>query len=206
MEDGSPIDSLLVELGIFNSAVSKKVSQFQEYLLKVNQKINLVSRSNSAAVVDDLIFDSLSMLKHIRYSDGARLLDIGSGAGFPWIIHKIVVPGLAVVSVDSNRKKIEFQRNAARLLELSGCEFHAERVESVAGLGADYAIAKAFGAVGLIGSLAGPHLKSGGWLILPRIGSESTPTTPAGFILVEKHEYVSTRAGRVSNLHIFRKI
>lgn len=203
--DGS-IASLIAELGLSVAETAGQIAQFREYLLKVNLKINLVSRSNSESVVDDLIFDSLSMLKHIRYSDGLKLLDIGSGAGFPWIIHKIANPSLVVATIEANRKKVEFQRVAARLLGFKDCVFYAERAEDVDSLGVDYVTAKAFGSVALIGALAGPHLNSGGQLVLPRIGGEGLISAPVGFALVASHEYKSTSAGRISNLHIFKKI
>ncbi|MGB5107919.1 MAG: 16S rRNA (guanine(527)-N(7))-methyltransferase RsmG [Candidatus Zixiibacteriota bacterium] len=197
---------MIAELGLRAAKTAAQIAQFREYVQKVNLKINLVSRANSESVVDDLIFDSLSMLKHLRYSDGAKLLDIGSGAGFPWVIHKIANPSLVVATIDANRKKVEFQRAAARLLGFKDCAFYAERAENVASLGVDYATAKAFGSVELIGSLAGPHLKSGGQLVLPRSGGEGPITAPTGFALVASHVYKSTSAGRISNLHIFKKI
>lgn len=206
MVDANPISSLLIELGIECTKVEGQISKLREYLLEVNRKINLISRVNSTEVVDDLIFDSLSMLRHIQYPDGARLLDFGSGAGFPWVIHKIVVPRLEIVSIDSNRRKIEFQRNAARLLGFEACQFHAARVEDVDGLNVEFAIAKAFGSVELIADLARPHLQTGGRLLLPRIGDEESIATPAGFASNGSHAYVSSVKGRLSNLIIFTKI
>ena len=206
MVDANPISSLLIELGKENTKVEGQISQFREYLLEVNRKINLISRVNSTEVVDDLIFDSLSMLRHIQYPNGARLLDFGSGAGFPWVIHKIVVPKLEIVSIDSNRRKIEFQRNAARALGFDACQYHAARVEDVNRLDVEFAIAKAFGSVELIAELARPHLQPGGRLLLPRIGDEGSIETPAGFAPANSHGYVSSVKGRLSNLIIFTKI
>ena len=206
MVDANPISSLLIELGIECTKVEGQISKLREYLLEVNRKINLISRVNSTEVVDDLIFDSLSMMRHIQYPDGASLLDFGSGAGFPWVIHKIVVPKLEIVSIDSNRRKIEFQRNAARLLGFQACQFHAARVEDVDGLNVEFAIAKAFGSVELIADLARPHLQTGGRLLLPRIGDEGSIATPAGFASAGSHEYVSSVKGRISNLIVFTKI
>jgi 16S rRNA (guanine527-N7)-methyltransferase len=169
MSAASPFTAALSRLGLDNSDdVLAQIAQFKDYLLAVNRKINLVSRQNSPQVIDDLICDSLAMLEHIRYSPNARLLDIGSGAGFPWIIHKIVHPWLRVISVDANSRKIEFQRAAARRLDLRDCELRCARVESLPPQGADCCIAKAVGSVDLLCKLAQPHLASGGKLILPR--------------------------------------
>jgi 16S rRNA (guanine527-N7)-methyltransferase len=183
-----------------------KLEQFKAYLLEVNQRINLVSRQGSSKLVDELIADSLAMLEYAGYDHDARLLDIGSGAGFPWIVHKIARPDLQVVTVDSNQRKIEFQRAAARLLALADCEFHAARVESLQPLNVDYCIAKAFGSVELICRLAAIHLKPAGRLLLPRSASESFPVDAAasfGFVMEQESSYDAV--GRPAKLVVMRR-
>ena len=96
---------LLKLLSLGNSAVESQIVIFRDYLIEVNQHVNLVSRNKTEFVIGDLIFDSLAMLPLIEYPEGALLLDIGSVAGFPWIIHKIVRPDLRLVTVDSNLRK-----------------------------------------------------------------------------------------------------
>lgn len=181
-----------------------KLKTFRSYLTEVNSRINLVSRIDTAAVVLEQIYDSVAVLKLAGYTNSAHLLDIGSGAGFPWIIHKIVRPDLRVTSVDSNRRKIEFQRSAARKLGLADCEFVADRIENLRPVDADYATAKAFGTVELISAVAGPHLKSGGRLILPRIASEPNVDAPIGFVVENALEYRSL-SDRLSKLLILKK-
>lgn len=182
----------------------EKLRTFQNYLIEVNSRINLVSRIDTTSVVLEQIHDSLAILKSIDYEHKTWLLDIGSGAGFPWIIHKIIRPDLRVTTVDSNRRKIEFQRSAARKLDFSNCEFVASRIENVKPIGAEYATAKAFGTVELIAALAGPHLRAGGKLILPRIGSEPIPAAPSGFVLEAAIEYAGLDT-RLSRLLILKK-
>ena len=75
---------------ISDQTLQELLEKFKAHLLDVNRKINLVSRHDSSKVVDDLIADSLAILKLIDYPHSAKVLDVGSGAGFPWIVHKIV--------------------------------------------------------------------------------------------------------------------
>jgi 16S rRNA (guanine527-N7)-methyltransferase len=182
------------------------IEKFKAHLLDVNRKINLVSRQDSPKVVDSLIADSLAILKLIDYPLSASVLDFGSGAGFPWIIHKIVRQDLQVISVDSNQRKIEFQRESARMLGLNQCVFHAARVETIAELDVDFCIAKAFGSVELICELIARHLNVSGKLVLPRSAKEVTDALAVkalGFVVESDIEYEA--AGKRAKLLVLRK-
>jgi 16S rRNA (guanine527-N7)-methyltransferase len=182
------------------------LEKFKAHLLDVNRKINLVSRQDSSKVVDDLIADSLVILKLIDYPHSAMVLDIGSGAGFPWIIHKIIRQDLQIISVDSKQRKIEFQRESARILGLKQCTFHAARIETLAELNADFCIAKALGSVDLICKLAVRHVKTSGKLVLPRSAKEVIDVIAVealGFVVAGNTEYEA--AGRVAKLLVLRK-
>jgi 16S rRNA (guanine527-N7)-methyltransferase len=182
------------------------LEKFKAHLLEVNRKINLVSRHDSSKVVDDLITDSLAILELIDYPHSAKVLDVGSGAGFPWIVHKIVRQDLQIISVDSNQRKIEFQRESARILGLKQCVFHAARVETIAGLDADFCIAKALGSVEMICEMAARHLKTSGKLVLPRSAKEvmdAVAVEALGFVVESDTEYKA--AGRVAKLLVLQK-
>lgn len=189
-----------------NAAIESQIALFRDYLLEVNQHVNLVSRNQTESVVGELIYDSLAMLSLIDYPEGTLLLDIGSGAGFPWVIHKIVRPDLRIVTVDSNQRKIEFQKSAVRKLGFADCQFLWKRVEEVSPIGCDVAIAKAFGSLELICGLALPHIKTSGKLVLPRIAGEVIKHEPAGFAVEKIQDYQSSSSGRLSNLLTLKKI
>jgi 16S rRNA (guanine527-N7)-methyltransferase len=191
---------------IIDQTHQELLGKFKAHLLEVNRKINLVSRRDSSEVVDGLIADSLAILELIDYPQSAKVLDIGSGAGFPWIVHKITRPDLQIISVDSNQRKIEFQRESARLLGLKQCVFYAARVETLAELDADFCIAKALGSVEMVCGLAARHLKASGKLILPRSATEAIDTDAVaaiGFYVESDHEYEA--AGRPAKLLVLRK-
>ena len=102
--------------------------------------------------------------------DATRLLDLGSGAGFPALPLKLVCPALEVVSVDAVGKKIAFQRHVARTLRLTGFSAVHGRAEDLPGTplcaaGFDVVTARALGSLPLLARLAAPCLVPGGRLI-----------------------------------------
>ena len=78
-------------------------------MLRWNRSRNLTAITDRDEVLEKHLVDSLTLLPFARQAK--RLLDIGSGAGFPALPLKIVCPELAVVSVDAVGKKIDFQRH-----------------------------------------------------------------------------------------------
>jgi 16S rRNA (guanine527-N7)-methyltransferase len=102
--------------------------------------------------------------------DEERLLDIGSGGGFPGIPLKIARPGLKIVSIDSVQKKIAFQRHVSRMLGLTDFEPLPLRAEAVPGSlayggGFDVVVSRAFSSLAAFASLARPCMAPGGKII-----------------------------------------
>ena len=99
-------------------------------LILWNRKINLTAITDSHDIAIKHFLDALAPAKFI--SDGARLLDIGSGGGFPGIPLKIVKPSLAVLLIDGARKKVNFLKQVLRILGLEDIEARQIRSESLA--------------------------------------------------------------------------
>jgi 16S rRNA (guanine527-N7)-methyltransferase len=78
--------------------------EFNNLVMEWNRKINLVSRKKSD--VFDLINDSRVFLDYIDFSLNPKILDLGTGGGFPGIVIKIHHPEIIVILVDSIMKKI----------------------------------------------------------------------------------------------------
>jgi 16S rRNA (guanine527-N7)-methyltransferase len=105
-------------LGIsLNDAQLDKFSVYHKELLNWNEKINLVSEKSAKDLVSRHFLDSLTALRFID-KQNARVLDIGSGAGFPGIPLKIACPSLKVYLLESNRKKTSFLKYIIRKLQL----------------------------------------------------------------------------------------
>lgn len=134
-------------------------------LLRWNPRRNLTAITARDEVLEKHLVDSLTLLPFARQS--TRLLDIGSGAGFPALPLKIVCPELEVVSVDAVGKKIDFQRHVVRTLGLQGFTALHARVESLTDyhVGFDLVTARALCSLAELVALAEPFLTSDGRLV-----------------------------------------
>lgn len=155
------------ELGLDLSAGdSDRLDLFAEELKRWNRKINLTAITDDQGIAVKHLVDSLSLLQVV---DGAgRLLDIGSGGGFPSIPVKIVRPDLEIVSVDSVVKKISFQKQAARLLGFTGFTALHVRAETLAAeyeASFDWVVSRAFSDIPSFLGMALPVLKPEGRIV-----------------------------------------
>jgi 16S rRNA (guanine527-N7)-methyltransferase len=110
----------------------RELDLFDRYyreLLIWNEKMNLVSVRTPEEIVIKHFVDSLTPMPYIIAPQG-RLLDIGSGGGFPGIPLKIARPALQVSFLEASRKKSSFLRHLIRQLPLSRAVVIHARVES----------------------------------------------------------------------------
>jgi len=111
----------------------RELSLFAVYhreLLTWNTKFNLFSVRSDQDIVIKHFIDSLTLLPYIK-NEAFRILDIGSGAGFPGIPLKIVLSSLKVSLLESSRKKSSFLKHVIRSLGLTDAVVINSRAESV---------------------------------------------------------------------------
>jgi len=134
-------------------------------LLKWNQKINLTAIKDPEEIAIKHFADSVAPANMIP--DHARLLDIGSGGGFPGIILKVINPSLKVTLIDASRKKVSFQKQVIRILSLKEIDAHHIRAEELAKTvnRFDVVICRAFSALDMFISMGIPLLAEHGALI-----------------------------------------
>lgn len=203
------LQTILAELAFPEQPLLDQLRRFREILLSANQHINLISRRDSEKVLLNLISDSLTLMRLLNYEPGGTLLDLGSGAGFPWIPQKLVQPDLKIISVESNRRKLEFQRSVVRELKLESCRLEPFRLEELPPQDADYLIAKAVSDIEELVLLAASNLRPGGLLVLPRGLSEPEPHSEQyrdEFEIVLVQQYAPPTPAAEANLLILRKI
>lgn len=110
-----------------------QVHQFRLYseeILKWNEKISLTGARTGEEIVRHILI-SLAFLKFLGASPEARVLDWGSGVGFPGIPLKIACHGLKMDLVESRSKRVSFLKNIIRALGLSGIRCHLARCEDL---------------------------------------------------------------------------
>ena len=110
----------------------KQIRNFSCYLsllLSWNAKFNLTAIRSPAAIVRLHFIDSLALAPFI--SPNGRILDVGSGAGFPGIPLKIYAPKKKLLLVEAQRRKANFLREVVRSLHLTGVEVVEGRAEKL---------------------------------------------------------------------------
>jgi 16S rRNA (guanine527-N7)-methyltransferase len=125
------------------SLTPAQVDRFRIYrdeLLRWGARMNLTALRSAEAIVGDGFLDSLACAALIG-SGVARVLDLGSGAGFPGLPLALVRPAVAFTLVEASRKKTTFLRHIVRALGLANAEVVLGRAEA---LGTDPALAGAF--------------------------------------------------------------
>lgn len=96
-----------------------------------NSRINLIASAESVTdIVIKHFLDSLTLIPCIPFPDG-RLIDIGTGGGFPGIPLKIALNSLKVTLLEASRKKVSFLKSLRRLLNLQDMKILNERVEDL---------------------------------------------------------------------------
>jgi len=200
------------ELGIALSI--EQVNLFFVYLAELrkwNKKINLTAIIEERDTVIKHLLDSLSYLKAFTPAPGIRLLDMGSGAGFPAIPLKIAAPEISITMVESVKKKASFLRHIVRTLPLTGADILDIRMEELpdsAHSSFDIVTARAFAEMPEALGHGVKFLKPGGLMILSR-GPEETLSEQeqanAGVKVEQRLELVLPHSDYKRMIWVFKK-
>jgi 16S rRNA (guanine527-N7)-methyltransferase len=123
-----------------DATLGRNLSAFVALFEKWNRGINLSAASTHEEIVKHVV-DSLHVVPFVR--DRTRVLDVGSGGGFPVVIAAICLPGVAFTSLEPVHKKHAFLRTAARELGVRNLDPRAERLEDHAVRDYDAAMSRA---------------------------------------------------------------
>ncbi len=166
-------DLVKEHLGITLS--EKQLSQFQilqDELMEWNEKINLTAIKDIRGIQEKHFFDSLTCFRGFE-GVPESLIDVGSGAGFPGLPIKIVLPELRLTLVESIDKKANFSRHIAEKLELTKVEVLSKRAEEVGRMpehreAYDIAIARAVAPAPTLAEYLLPLVKQGGRCLMQK--------------------------------------
>ena len=95
-----------------------KLEKFYQLLIEWNQKINLTRIVNEEEVYLKHFYDSLTIVKVIDLNEIQTLCDVGTGAGFPGIVLKIMYPNLNITLIDSLQKRVNYLNEIIKELDL----------------------------------------------------------------------------------------
>lgn len=100
----------------------EKLNKFYNLLIEWNKKINLTRIEEEEEVYLKHFYDSLTIAKVVDLSEIKTLCDIGTGAGFPGIVLKIIYPNLKITLIDSLQKRVNYLNEIIKDLGLDNIE------------------------------------------------------------------------------------
>lgn len=220
MEKQEFIKEIILKLKEINININEKESElfykFTNLLLEWNEKINLTAITDINDIILKHYVDSLTINKYIE--DNKKVIDIGTGAGFPGIPLKIINPDNKFILVDSLNKRINFLEIVKKELELQNVEMVHARVEDLAKNkeyreNCDIAISRAVANLSTLLEYMLPFVKENGLCICmkgPNIDEELVNAKKAIEVLggkIEKIENIKLPNSDIErNIIVLRKI
>lgn len=148
---------------------ARSFQTYMELLLEWNEKINLTAIKEPEEIVEKHFVDSLTLLSSCTVKQGARLIDVGTGAGFPGIPLKIMRPDIELTLLDSLNKRLNFLGAVCEALQLKSIRIHRRAEE--AGLDKkmresyDIVVARAVAPLNVLSEYCIPLVKMKGFFI-----------------------------------------
>ena len=149
---------------------AQQADQFQTYmelLLEWNEKINLTAITQPEEVVEKHFLDSLTLLSWGKLKQGAKVIDVGTGGGFPGLVLKILDPSIRLTLLDSLGKRIDWLQEVCEELGLHDVVCLKGRAEETARQKThreqyDVAVSRALASMPMLAELCIPYVKPGG--------------------------------------------
>jgi 16S rRNA (guanine527-N7)-methyltransferase len=152
------------------SLTPTQISAFETYqreLLDWNERMNLTAIRDVPGIQTKHFLDSLTCLLVMQGAPMERVIDVGTGAGFPGLALKIIHPSMQLTLVESVGKKAEFCRHVVKTLKLDGVQVLTERAEAVGQMkehrqSYDWALARAVAILPVLAEYLLPLVRVGG--------------------------------------------
>ncbi len=153
---------------------NNKINILENYIklfLEYNEKVNLISKNDTKFLFEKHIYDSLSLnlfLQKYKLNGNYKVLDIGTGGGFPSLPLSIFFDNLKITAIDSIAKKINFIKTASSELDIKNVFPLCKRVEELDNSDKnsyDIVVSRAMSELKFLLEYAIPFLKVGGYFI-----------------------------------------
>lgn len=152
-----------------SGAQAQNFQQYMELLLNWNEKMNLTAITEPHEIVIKHFLDSILLLKYITIPDGAKLIDVGTGAGFPGVALKLMRPKMKLTLLDGLNKRLIFLKDVTEKLAINAELIHARGEEAgrqrIYREKFDFATARAVAPMNLLCEYCLPFIKYGGTFV-----------------------------------------
>ncbi len=138
--------SIDLVISYFPELTEKQIQLFDravELYLDWNTKVNLISRNDMENLVERHILHSLSIAKVIQFVPGTKIMDVGTGGGFPGIPLAILFPEVDFYLIDTIGKKIKVVQDIVESLQLKNVKAEQKRAEDVKNKQFDFVVSRA---------------------------------------------------------------
>lgn len=146
-----------------------RLDKFAEMLIETNKSFNLTAIKEPDDVTVKHFADCLAIFKYVDIPENAKIIDVGTGAGFPGLVLKLTRPDIQMTFLDSTKKKLGFIESVLNECGVQGEILHM-RAEEAARLPKyreqfDFATARAVSSLPVLSEYCLPFLKKGGTFI-----------------------------------------
>jgi len=153
----------------FDEKIIKDFYIFTNYLLSENEKYNLTSITDIDEIIVKHYIDSVMVLKYFDIPENSKLIDVGTGAGFPALPLSIMRTDLKMTFLDGSNKKINFIKSAVDNVS-NNFIFYCGRAEDFGKKSDvretyDFAVSRAVARLNILCELTIPFIKPGGFFI-----------------------------------------
>ena len=146
-----------------------RLDKYAEMLIETNKSFNLTAIKEPDDVTVKHFADCLAIFKYVDIPENTKIIDVGTGAGFPGLVMKLFRPDIQMTFLDSTKKKLGFIESVLNECGVSGEILHM-RAEEAAQLSKyrenfDFATARAVAALPVLSEYCLPFVKVGGTFI-----------------------------------------
>ena len=114
----------------YDDTVLNRLDKYAEMLVLWNEKINLTAITDPEGIVIKHFLDCALLLKHVELPEGASVIDVGTGAGFPGVVLKIFRPDIKLTLLDGLNKRLVFLNEVLSELGLEARTVHLRAEEA----------------------------------------------------------------------------
>lgn len=177
----------------------QQLKQFYEILIEENKVMNLTKIVEKEDVYLKHFYDSITIIKAVDLTKIETLCDVGTGAGFPGIVLKIVFPNLKITLIDALQKRVNYLNRVIQNLNLKEIEAIHTRSEDYARKNRekfDIVTARAVANLSILSEITIPMVKVNGFFIAMKAQSEEE--------IKESHQIIQNLSSKIEKIDEFK--